>query len=133
MSMPLALTWPMSPPSSPCRVSVDPQRYGRPVSGTPDPVRAIGISLGAGVCGAIQPDLNAALGDRLDSSLLAALVNFLVALTIALAVVARRPGTRHHLATVAAWPAPRWTRAAGLGGALVVLSGVVTVERLGVA
>lgn len=100
---------------------------------TADPVRAIGISLGAGVCGAIQPDLNATLGDRLDSSLLAALVNFLVALTIALAVVSRRRGTRRHLATVGSWPAPWWTRAAGLGGAIVVLAGVVTVEKLGVA
>lgn len=100
---------------------------------TADPVRAIGISLGAGLCGAIQPDLNAALGERLDSSLLAALVNFLVALTVALLVVSRRRGTRGHLASVATWPAPWWTRAAGLGGAMVVVAGVVTVEQLGVA
>ena len=53
------------------------------MSDAADPIRAIGICLGAGVLGAIQPDLNAALGDRLDSSLLAALVNFLVALTVA--------------------------------------------------
>jgi transporter family-2 protein len=103
------------------------------VPGAPDPTRAIAISLGAGLCGAIQPDVNAALGDRLGSSLLAALVNFLVALLVATAVVSRRPGTRHHLAAVADWPAPWWTRAAGLGGVLVVLAGVVTVERLGIA
>jgi transporter family-2 protein len=103
------------------------------VADAADPVRAIGISLGAGVFGAIQPDLNSALGDRLDSSLLAALVNFLVALTVASAVVSRRPGTRRHLATVTTWPVPWWTRVAGLGGAIVVLSGVVTVGRLGVA
>ena len=101
--------------------------------GSPDPIKAIAISLGAGVCGAIQPDLNAALGERLDSSLLAALVNFLVALVIVVAVVSRRPGTRRHLVAVRTWPAPAWTRAAGLGGAVVVLSGVVTVERLGIA
>jgi len=103
------------------------------VPDTPDPIRAIGISLGAGVCGAIQPDVNSALGERLNSSLLAALVNFLVALLVALAVVSRRPGTRRHLVEVRDWPTPRWTRAAGLGGAMVVLAGVVTVERLGVA
>ena len=34
---------------------------------------------------------------------------------------------------MADWPTPWWTRAAGLGGAAVVLAGVVTVERLGVA
>lgn len=100
---------------------------------TPEAVRAVGISLGAGVCGALQPNINAALGDRLGSSLLAALVNFCVALLVAAAVVSRRRATRRHLAGVATWPAPRWTRAAGLGGAIVVLSGVITVERLGIA
>jgi bacterial/archaeal transporter family-2 protein len=103
------------------------------VSDPPDAVRAIAISLGAGVCGAIQPDVNSALGERLDSSLLAALVNFLVALLITLAVVSRRPSTRRHLMEVSSWPAPRWTWGAGIGGAAVVLSGVVTVERLGIA
>ena len=101
--------------------------------GAPDPTRAVAISLGAGLCGALQPDLNSALGERLDSSLLAALVNFLVALLVTVLVVSRRPGTRRHLATLTGWPAPRWTRAAGLGGAMVVLAGVVTVERLGIA
>jgi transporter family-2 protein len=65
--------------------------------------------------------------------LLAALVNFLVALLAAAAVVSRRPSTRNRLATVMAWPVPWWTRTAGLGGAIVVLAGVITVERLGVA
>lgn len=101
--------------------------------GAPDPTRAVAISLGAGLCGALQPDLNSALGGRLDSSLLAALVNFLVALLVTVIVVSRRGGTRSHLAAVRAWPVPRWTRAAGLGGAMVVLAGVVTVERLGIA
>src|SRR5688572_10432328 len=99
----------------------------------PDPVRAIGISLGAGLFGALQPDVNGALGERLDSSLLAALVNFLVALLVASLVVSRRPGTRRHLAEVRRWPTPWWTRTAGLGGAMVVLAGVVTVDRLGIA
>jgi transporter family-2 protein len=107
--------------------------YRRRVPGPPDPIRAIGIALGAGVFGAIQPDINAALGERLGSSLLAALVNFLVALLVATLVVSRRPGTRRHLWGVREWPVPWWTRAAGLGGAMVVLAGVVTVERLGVA
>lgn len=101
--------------------------------GEPDPIRAIGISLGAGLLGAIQPEVNSALGERLDSSLLASLVNFLVALLVAVIVVSRRPGTRRHLRSAATWPVPRWTRAAGLGGVLVVLAGVVTVEKLGVA
>ncbi len=100
---------------------------------TPEAVRAVGISLGAGVCGALQPNINAELGERLGSSLLAALVNFCVALLVAAAVVARRRATRRNVARVATWPVPGWTRAAGLGGAIVVLSGVITVERLGIA
>ncbi|MDP1818585.1 MAG: DMT family transporter [Acidimicrobiales bacterium] len=101
--------------------------------GEPDQTRAIAISLGAGLLGAVQPDVNAALGERLDSSLLASLVNFLVALAVTSAVLSRRRGTRQHLADVRGWPVPGWTRLAGLGGAVVVLAGVVTVERLGVA
>ena len=94
---------------------------------------AVATSVGAGVFGALQPEINAELGVRLDSTLLAALVNFGVALAAALVVVARRPATRRHLASIRTWPVPRWTLLAGLGGAIVVLSGVVTIERLGVA
>ena len=100
--------------------------------GLAEPV-AVVVSVGAGLCGAVQPEINADLGAELDASLLAAAVNFGVALVVALAVVARRPSTRRHLRTVARWPVPWWTYLAGLGGAVVVLSGVVAVERLGVA
>ena len=114
-------------------------RYGPEVPGTneravglAEPV-AVAVSVGAGLCGALQPDVNAALGERLGSGLLAALVNFLVALLVATIVVAGRPGTRRHLTGLRSWPVPRWTRGAGVGGAVVVLSGVLTVERLGIA
>lgn len=100
---------------------------------TPDVRWAIGISLGAGVAGALQPDVNSALGERLGSSLLAAFVNFVVALLAATLVVARRPDSRRRLAGFRTWPVPTWTRAAGIGGAVVVLSGVLAVERLGIA
>lgn len=105
---------------------------GAPRAGLAD-ASAVLVSVGAGLCGALQPDINSALGQRLGTSLLAALVNFLVAFLIAVLVVSRRPRTRRHLAGVQQWPVPRWTLAAGPCGALVVLSGVVTVERLGVA
>ncbi|MFL6206886.1 MAG: DMT family transporter [Acidimicrobiales bacterium] len=94
---------------------------------------AITVALGAGLCGAVQPEVNADLAVELHSSLLAAMVNFLVALAAALVVVSRRPGTRRHLRSVATWPVPWWTYLAGLGGVVVVLSGVITIERLGVA
>jgi transporter family-2 protein len=94
---------------------------------------AIGVSVAAGFCGAVQPEINAELGARIDSTLLAALVNFAVALLVATIVVSRRPATRRHLAKVASWGVPRWTFVAGLGGVIVVLSGVITIETLGVA
>jgi transporter family-2 protein len=94
---------------------------------------ALGASVGAGACGAVQPEVNSELGARLDSTLLAALVNFLVALIGALVVVSRRPATRRHLREVRRWPVPWWTYLAGLGGVAVVLSGVITIETLGVA
>jgi bacterial/archaeal transporter family-2 protein len=87
----------------------------------------------AGVCGAIQPEINSELGSRVGSSLAAALVNFSVAFLVALALLSRRPATRRRLAGIASWPVPWWTFTAGLGGVMVVVSAVVTVERLGVA
>jgi transporter family-2 protein len=87
----------------------------------------------AGVCGAIQPEINSELGTRVGSSLAAALVNFTVAFLVALALLSRRPATRRRLADIASWPVPWWTFTAGLGGVMVVVSAVVTVERLGVA
>jgi bacterial/archaeal transporter family-2 protein len=97
------------------------------------PSPAIAAALGAGVFGAIQPKVNAVLGERLGSGLIATLVNFAVALACALVVLGFRPSTRRHLLAIREWDVPWWTLTAGLGGALVVLSAVVTVETIGVA
>jgi transporter family-2 protein len=94
---------------------------------------AVAASVGAGLCGAVQPEVNADLGVRLHSSVLATGVNFTVAMVVALAVVAARPSTRRHLRDVRRWPVTRWSYLAGIGGVIVVLSGVLAVERLGVA
>jgi transporter family-2 protein len=96
-------------------------------------VIATAISLVAGVAGAFQPELNSELGTRVGSSLAAALVNFLVAFTASLVLLSRRPATRQRLLGIASWPVPWWTFLAGLGGVTIVVSAVVTVERLGVA
>jgi bacterial/archaeal transporter family-2 protein len=96
-------------------------------------VTATAISLLAGVCGAIQPEINSELGTRVGSSLAAALLNFVVAFVAALVLLSRRPATRRRLVGIGAWPVPWWTFTAGLGGVMVVVSAVVTVERLGVA
>ena len=91
------------------------------------------MALGAGVSGAVQPEVNAVLGERLGSALVASLVNFLVALAVTGVVVALRPGTRRRLLALRGWAVPWWTFTAGLGGAVVVLAGAVTVDTIGVA
>ena len=55
---------------------------------------AAAIAMGAGVFGAIQPEINSELGSRLGSSLVAAFINFGVAFLVALLVLSRRPSTR---------------------------------------
>lgn len=94
---------------------------------------AAAIALGAGVCGAVQPKINAVLGARLDSAVLASLVNFSAAFAVVAIVVSLRPETRRTLRRVRRWPVPRWTLTAGLGGAVVVLAGAVAVDTIGVA
>lgn len=96
-----------------------------------DPTLA--IALGAGVLGAIQPKVNAVLGDRLDSALLAATINFGAATAGAAAVLALRPRTRVTLRRLRTWDVPWWTFAAGLAGVLIVLAGAIAVETIGVA
>src|SRR5688572_30306417 len=105
---------------------------GERPAGLTDPLSLL-VSVGAGLCGAVQPEINSNLGVRLDSTLLAALVNFGVALLAALVVVSQRSSTRRHLGSVRSWPVPWWTYLAGLGGVTVVLAGVITIETLGVA
>lgn len=94
---------------------------------------AVTIALAAGVCGAIQPKINAVLGDRLHSALVASLVNFGVALVFVVAALVLRPASRRTLAGLRHWPVPSWTLTAGLGGAIIVVAGAVAVDTIGVA
>jgi len=94
---------------------------------------ALTFAIVAGVFGAVQPRLNAELGVRVDSALLASLVNFFVALILVLVAVSLRPKTRLILRNVLRWDVPPWMLTAGLGGAIVVLAGALTVDTIGVA
>jgi bacterial/archaeal transporter family-2 protein len=94
---------------------------------------AVAVALTAGVCGAIQPKINAVLGTRVGSTLVASLVNFAAALVVVAIVLVLRPGTRRMLRQLPSWPVPPWTFAAGLGGALIVVAGALAVETIGVA
>ena len=93
----------------------------------------LGVALAAGVLGAIQPEVNAELSNRLGSAIVASLVNFVVALAVTAVVVSFRPATKDRLRRLRSWPVPRWTLAAGFGGAVVVLAGAVAVDTIGVA
>src|SRR5688500_4752326 len=96
-------------------------------------VPSLAMALVAGAFGALQPKVNAELGERLGDALVASLTNFSVALVLVSIAVSLRPATRRRLLRLRTWPVPRWTLTAGIGGALVVLAGVVTVETIGVA
>lgn len=100
---------------------------------TTKPTSTTAVALGAGVLGAIQPKINAVLGARLDSAVVASMINFLAAFAGVVAVLAVRPGTRHTLRKVSSWPVPRWTLTAGLAGVLIVLAGAIAVDTIGVA
>jgi bacterial/archaeal transporter family-2 protein len=94
---------------------------------------AVAVALVAGVCGAVQPKINAVLGDRVGSALIASLVNFAAALAVVMVVLVLRPRTRGTLRQLPTWPVPRWTLTAGLGGALIVVAGALAVDTIGVA
>ncbi|MBW3650392.1 MAG: DMT family transporter [Actinobacteria bacterium] len=103
---------------------------------SPEPPRTApitAIALTAGTIGAIQPKINAVLAERVASAGLAALVNFGAAFACVLVMLAVRPQTRRRLVDIRAWPVPRWTFLAGLGGVLIVLSGALAVGTIGVA
>lgn len=96
-------------------------------------VATVAIALAAGVFGAVQPEVNTALGSRVGSALLASMANFAVALAVVLVAVSSRPTTRRTLAGLRSWDVPWWTLTAGIGGATVVVAGAVTVDTIGVA
>lgn len=83
--------------------------------------------------GAVQPKINAALSLRVGSALLASFVNFGAAFAAVLVMLLLRPTTRRRLRAIRAWPVPRWTLTAGLGGVAAVLAGAIAVETIGVA
>ena len=94
---------------------------------------ALGVASLAGALGAVQPKLNAVLGERVGSALVASLVNFVVALACVGVALSFRPRTRERLRGLRTWAVPAWVFLAGLGGAIVVLAGALSVETIGVA
>jgi transporter family-2 protein len=90
------------------------------------------VALVAGILGAVQPRINAELGERVGSAVLASLVNFGAALAVVGVMLVLRSKTRRTLRALPTWRVPRWTFSAGLGGVFVVMAGVVAVQTIGV-
>ena len=109
---------------------------------TPTPTRttpavptraALVIGICAGGALATQIRINATLGERLGSSLLAAFVSFGSGLAVMLVVVAVRPATRRGLRRLRAERLAAWNYLSGVGGAVAVTTFIVVVPTIGVA
>lgn len=96
-----------------------------------------GVALASGIAAggvfASQIRINASLGQRLDSSLLAALISFGVGLGVLALVVAARPASREGLRRLRAARLPVWQRLSGVIGAFSVTTFIVVVPTIGVA
>lgn len=92
---------------------------------------ALAVAVASGALVAVQARINAELAERLDDTVLAALMSFLTGLAVVLLVVLVRPAGR------AAWSrvrgTPWWTRLGGVGGATLVAIGAFAAPRIGVA
>jgi transporter family-2 protein len=99
---------------------------------------AMVAALGVGGVIAIQSRINGEFGHVLNDGIFAAVLSFIVGLSLLIVIIAFRPSTREHLFV----DLPRafgdgrlrwWEFLGGLGGASVVASQTLTVPLLGVA
>ncbi|HEV7754310.1 MAG TPA: DMT family transporter [Mycobacteriales bacterium] len=93
---------------------------------------ALAVVVSGGALSAGQSRINAELGARIASSLVAALISFGSGLVLVLAIVLARPAGRRSLARWRTYGLRWWQYLGGLGGAVFVLVAVVTVPVLGV-
>lgn len=94
---------------------------------------ALLLGTAAGGVLASQIRINASLGQRLDSSLLAALISFAVGLIVLSLVVAARRASREGLRRLRAARLPAWQYLSGVIGAFSVTTFIVVVPTIGVA
>jgi len=95
-------------------------------------------ALGVGGVIAIQSRINGEFGHVLNDGIFAAVLSFIVGLSILIVIMAFRPQTRQHLfhdlpSAFADGRLKWWQFLGGLGGATVVASQTLTVPLLGVA
>jgi transporter family-2 protein len=104
----------------------------RSATGPAAPV-ALAVGFASGGLAAAQARINGTLGERLGSSLLAALVSFSVGLLLSAGLVAAAPRTRRAVRPAITARLPWWTYLGGLGGATVVAVAAAAVLVIGVA
>jgi transporter family-2 protein len=93
---------------------------------------ALTVVVAGGAMSAGQSRINAELGTRIGSSLLAALVSFGSGLVIVVALVLARPAGRRALARWRTYGLQWWQYLGGVGGAAFVFIAALTVPVLGV-
>jgi transporter family-2 protein len=93
---------------------------------------ALALVVAGGGLGAGQSRINAALGSRLASSLLAAVISFGSGLVLVAALLLSRPAGRRALAQWRSYGLRWWQYLGGVGGAFFVFVAAYTVPVLGV-
>jgi transporter family-2 protein len=93
---------------------------------------ALAVVVAGGALSAGQSRINAELGSRISSSLVAALISFGSGLVVVLAIVLARPAGRRALARWRGYGLRWWQYLGGLGGAAFVFVAALTVPVLGV-
>jgi transporter family-2 protein len=93
---------------------------------------ALAVVVAGGAMSAGQSRINAELGSRIASSLVAALISFGSGLVIVVAIVLARPAGRRSLARWREYGLHWWQYLGGVGGAAFVFVAALTVPVLGV-
>jgi transporter family-2 protein len=112
--------------SAPVGATARAVRHGLPVS------LALGLVVAGGAMTAGQARINAELGHRIGSSLLAALVSFGSGLVLVTVLLLARPAGRRALAARREYALRWWQYLGGVGGATFVFVAAYTVPVLGV-
>jgi transporter family-2 protein len=94
---------------------------------------ALALMVTCGALAGVQSRINAELGQRIGSAVVAALLSFAVGLVVILGVVASRQSSRTGIRSLVQVRGPWWSFSGGAAGAFFVFVAATTVPTLGVA
>jgi transporter family-2 protein len=103
------------------------------VRAAPPPWAALVLAGVGGTCAAVQAAMNAELGQRLESPVVAATINMVGGGVLIVLAVSLLPSMRAGLRVLRAARLPWWTYLGAVGGAFVVTAAAYAVPVLGVA